>query len=352
MKKNIALVLLITFAFSCNKNPEYPTDSMSSILAGNGVFICNEGNFRGGNGSLSFYSYDSAKIYNDIFMTITGRPLGDVPNSMVISGDKGYIVVNNSGKIEVVKRNTLESITTINGLVSPRNMAIINSNKAYVSSIYSDSVTILNLSDNSITGYINLKHSSESIVVSGNKAFISDWIGGNEILVVNTINNSVVDSIEVGPEPESMVIDKYNMLWVLCNGGWTRQNFAELVVINTVTNLVERKYVFPTKQASPSCLQIGSTGETLYYLDNGVMQMNIGSDGLPSTPLISEAGGYFYKIGVNPVNSDIFITDAVDYTQQGFVLYYKKDGTFVSKNRSDIIPGLMCFKLNYNYQVK
>ena len=50
------------------------------------------------------------------------------------------------------------------------------------------------------------------------------------------LTDEVIDSIEVGIEPESMVIDKNNMLWVLCNGGWMRENFAELDGINTATN--------------------------------------------------------------------------------------------------------------------
>jgi DNA-binding beta-propeller fold protein YncE len=251
MKKLFILVFLSAVVASCIKIPKISNDSKVSFLTGSGVFILNEGNFRWGNGSLSFYSYDSAKIYNDLFLNINGRPLGDVPNSMVINGDKAYIVVNNSGKIEVVNRNTLESVTTINGLISPRNIAIINSNKAYVTSIYSDSVAIINLTNNSISGYINLRRSSEAVVINRNKAFISNWMGGKEVMVINNVSNKVVDSIEVGAEPESMVIDIDNMLWVLCNGGWARNNFAELTGINTVTNLIEKEFVFPTKEASP-----------------------------------------------------------------------------------------------------
>lgn len=347
MKNSVKIIFFFLLIVSCSKIPEYHQVNFSF---NDGVFIINEGNFRGGNGSLSFYSYDSLKIYNDLFYKINGRPLGDVPNSMISYSAKAYIVVNNSGKIEVIDQSTLESKATISGLISPRNMAVINNNKAYVSSIYSDSVTIIKLSDNSISGYINLRRSSEAIVVSGERAFISNWMGGKEILVINTVNDRVVDSIEVGIEPESMVLDKNKMLWVLCNGGWSRQNYAELIVINTINNSIEKKYVFPNKQDSPSCLQIDGLGSTIYYLDNGVRQMDINSAELPVSPLISQSGGYFYKIGVNPLSGDIFITDAIDFMQPGYLLIYKNNGTKVSSERADIIPGSVCFTGRINSQ--
>ncbi len=342
MEKLTTLILFLILIVSCKKNEEKPT---GSFLTGNGVFIMNEGNFMGGNGSLSFYSYDSSKIYNDLFSDINGRPLGDVPNSIEIYGDKAYIVVNNSGKIEVIKKHTLEEVTTIIGLISPRNIGFVNSAKAYVTSMYSDSLIIINLDNNSISGYINLRRSSESIIIEGDKAFVANWVGGNEIMVINTASNEVIDSVEVGIEPESMVLDRNKILWVLCNGGWMRENFAELDGINTSTNSIEKRLVFPTKQASPSCLRIDGTGETLYYLESGVKQLGTSSAELPSEPLIPESGHYFYKLGINPVNGDIFVTDAVDYQQNGYLIYYYPDGSLVSSQLADIIPGSMCFKV-------
>ena len=342
MKKLVILLSICAVVVSCTKIP----DKLSgSFLTGRGVFILNEGNFTWGNGSISFYSYDSSKIYNNLFFNINGRPLGDVPNAMGINGEIAYIVVNNSGKIEVVSSSTLESISTINGLISPRNIAIVDNRKAYVTSIYSDSVTIVDLPDNVISGYINLRRSSESIVISGNRAFISNWLGGSEVMVVNTDNNEVIDSIEVGVEPESMVIDKNNMLWVLCNGGWARENFAELLAINTSSNQIAKKMEFPSKLASPSCLRIDAAGETLYFLESGLKRMNIDDDVLPSDPLIAESDHCYYKIGISPFNNDIFITDAVDYQQQGYVLYFNNNGVYISEQKADIIPGFTCFKL-------
>ena len=48
------------------------------------------------------------------------------------------------------------------------------------------------------------------------------------------------------------------------------------------------------------------------------MDINLGK--LPATPLIPETGATFYKLAVNPSNGDIFVTDAVDYAQPGYVL--------------------------------
>jgi DNA-binding beta-propeller fold protein YncE len=349
MKNIVKIIIFLFLSVSCTKSPTDLNNQNLNFSFGGGVFVVNEGNFRSGNGSLSFYSYDSSKIYNDLFYSANGRPLGDVPNSMAIKGDKAYIVVNNSGKIEVLDQSTLESKATITGLISPRNISFINDYKAYVSSLYSDSVAIINLINNTISGYINLRRTSESIAISGNKAFISYWTEGKEIMVVNTLNDKVVDSIEVGIEPESMAFDKYGMLWVLCNGGWARQNYAELIEINPSSNYVEKTLVFSTKEASPTCLKTDGTGGTLYYLDNGVRQMDIGATELPNAPfIIPETGQYFYKIGINPANSDVFVTDAVDFVQQGNLLLYSSSGKLISVQKAGIIPGSMCFKIKIN----
>jgi hypothetical protein len=346
MKNCVLLTLLSTLLFSCIKTPD---ETIGTFLSGSGVFILNEGNFRGGNGSVSFYSYDSVNIYNDLFSKVNRRPLGDVPNSMEINGSNAYIVVNNSGKIEVVDKTTLESVATISGLISPRNIKFINNDLAYVTSLYSDSVAIINVKNSSISGYINLRRTSESIVATDNLAFISNWVGGDEVMVINTLTNKIVDSVKVAVEPESMVLDRNNMLWVLCNGGWARNNFAELIQININTKKIEKRLVFSNKLASPSCLNIDGNGETLYYLDGGVRKMSIASLSLPSTPYIPEGSHYFYKFGINPVNGDIFITDAIDFQQQGVVMYHDKNGELISSLKADIIPGLMCFKMVKSY---
>lgn len=346
MKQLFVFLSATILMVSCTKDPD---DHSGSFLAGNGVFIINEGNFLGGNGSLSFYSYDSLKIYNNLFINANGRPLGDVPNAMAISGERIYIVVNNSGKVEVVDKNTMESVKTITGLKAPRNIAIISSTKAYVTSIYSDSLAILDLSDNSVSGYINLRRSSEAISVIRNKAFVANWVGGNEVMVIDTDTDMLTDSVEVAPEPESMVIDRNNTLWVLCNGGWKREYFAELIAVNTSTNEIEKRLPFPSIQQSPSCLQIDGDGSALFFLESGVYRIRTDASSIPAVALIPQTEQYFYKLGINPVNGDILVTDAVDYQQKGHLLIYKSDGTPESDQLADIIPGMMHFKLNSDF---
>lgn len=347
MKKQYIIPALITLTvLSCTEPSLRPVaDPAESFLTGSGVFIVNEGNFRAGNGSLSYFSYDSMKIHNDVFLNINKRPLGDVPNSMVISGEKAYIVVNNSGTIEVVDRKTFKSITTIPGLNSPRNIGLIDAEKAYVTSMYSNSITILDIKNNSISGLIDIGRSSESIVIAGNRAFVASWIGEKYITVINTTTNAIVKTIEVGMEPESMVLDKYNMLWVLCNGGWERKYFAELDKINVMTLAREKQLIFPLVTDSPACLQVNGKGDSLFFLHDGIRCMNIESDYLPGGTLVPQSAHYFYKLGINPLNGDILATDAGDYQQKGYVMIYNRKGTLKKTYQAGIIPGTLYFKV-------
>lgn len=337
--------VLFTILTSCVKFDEGDEENtVESLLSAKGVFLLNEGNFNHGNGSLSFYSYNSFTLYNQLFYSVNQRPLGDIPMSMAINGNRIYIVVNNSGRIEIVDKSSLKSVSSVTGLVSPRYIEVVGTNKAYVTSLYSDSVAILNLSTGNISGYIDLKKPSEAITVSSSgKAFIAHWYGGNKIMVVNIESNQVIDSVEVGAEPESMAIDRYNTLWVLCNGGWDRKQNAELIAINVSDHKIVRRLVFPSITDSPLCLRIDGRGENLYYLKNGVMQFNVKSSELPLNPVIYENNHLFYKLAVNPENDEIFVTDVVDYIRKGYLLRYKNNGTPVSEIEADIIPGFMYF---------
>jgi hypothetical protein len=346
MRNTFSIFLIIFTLSSCERTNDPPViDPIESLFASDGVFVINEGNFMSGNGSVSFYKYDSLKIHNDIFRKVNIRPLGDVPNSMKILNDKAYIVVNNSGKIEVVKMTTFESLSTITGINSPRDIAFVNNSKAYVTSMYSDSVTILNLTDNSIAGFINIHKSSESVLIYGNRAYVSSWIGGNKVIVIDNQSDVVIDSITVGIEPESMEIDRNNTIWVLCNGGWKRENFAELIRINSQSGEIIKRLVFPSITDSPSCLRINGSGDTLYYLQQGVRRLSIDDTDLPGEALIAETENYFYKLGINPESGEILVTDAVDFQQNGYLLRFKADGTPVSSDRTGIIPGFLCVKI-------
>lgn len=344
----ICLFLLLLSA--CSKNDPNPVNTFGGplYLKGDGVFIVNEGNFMAGNGSLSFFSYDSLKLYNNVFSAINDRPLGDVPNSMSLSAEKAYVVINNSGKVEVTDRNTLKSTSAITGLNSPRNILLINSLKAYVSSMYSDKIAVLDLSTNTISGYIDIRRSTEAMVKAGNKVYVSNWISGNEIIVINTLIDKVSDSIEVGNEPESMVLDKFNKLWVLCSGGYSGLYYPELVSVNTTTDKIDKRIPFLSKTIYPTSLQINKTRDTVYYIEGSLWKMSVLANSLPAKPFVRSDGRLFYKLGVDPVNGQIFATNAVDYQQKGFVLRIRQNGSFIDSAKADIIPGALCFKRNPN----
>ncbi|MGB1318877.1 MAG: DUF5074 domain-containing protein, partial [Flavobacteriales bacterium] len=131
----------------------------------NGVFVLNEGNFNGGNASLSFYNKNTSMLSNGVFTSVNTIPLGDVAQSMEIRDGKGYIVVNNSGKIEVVNLSDLSSAGTITGLSSPRYITFISNTKAYVSDLFSGTISSFNPQTLAVSGGVSVNGQVEQMVV-------------------------------------------------------------------------------------------------------------------------------------------------------------------------------------------
>ena len=370
MKKYIGLyffLLLLLLAGCMKDNSLYDFHRLDVNKKGRGVFVVNEGNFMYGNASLSYYNPENGEVLNDIFFNTNALPLGDVAVSMTIRDSLGYVVVNNSGKIYVINVNTFQYVGKITGLTSPRNIYFMSNSKAYVTDLYAKAVTIVNPETFQITGSISInnhnskfyQHSSEQMVFFGKYAFVNSWSYDDKVLVINTLTDKLVDSITVVKQPNSMILDKNNQLWVLSDGGYQGsaygQDTAALTRIDPVSRKVEKVFRFPDRTASPSSLCVNAAGDSLFFLynswaggnvpDAGVYAMHVDARVLPDKPLIPQGNHLFYALGIDPASGRIYVSDARDFLSRGEVYVYSRGAvTLLDSLKTGIIPGSFCFK--------
>jgi len=350
------LISLIIFS-ACKENP---VDTVFFDFSGNrGVYIVNEGNFMYGNSSLSFYDTDSKRVYNQVFQARNGAPLGDVAQSIAIWNNLGFVVVNNSGKIYVIDSRTAEFKGTISGLSSPRHIHFVHSKKAYVTDLYARKITIFDPQTLQITGKIPVgnsksefnQHSTEQLISYKNLVFTNCWSYDNKILVINSDTDQLIDSVEVFKQPNSMVLDKENKLWVLTDGGFEGNPYGYeqpgLLKIDAETREIERSFRFARRE-HPLNLCINPTRDTLYFLNRHVWKMATGEKRIPEQPFIeskyTSSYGGFYSLAIDPETSEIYLGDAIDHRQNGLVYRYSRNGKLIDEFKVGISPGDFAFK--------
>jgi YVTN family beta-propeller protein len=315
----------------------------------NGVFIVNEGNFMYGNSSLTYYSPDNKRSESEIFIRSNGIKLGDVAQSMTIRNGLGYIVVNNSGIIFVIDINTFKVVRTITGFISPRYIHFVSDTKAYITDLYSSKITIVNPQTSKITGSIPIgaHKSTEQMVQYDKYIFTNCWAYDNKILVIDTETDKIIDSITVGIQPNSLVIDRNNKLWVLTDGGYKNNPYGHeipaLYRINTYDFSIEQKFNFALDD-SPSNLCIDENGDNLYFINKSVWKFNITATNLPDVPIIPYNGTIYYGLGISPRTSEIYVADAIDYVQNGKIYRYTPQAVCIDTISTGICPTALCFK--------
>ena len=362
----LALVFLVTACmdddsiYEKNKLDVDASPALKEYISGQrGLFVLNEGNFMYDNASLSYYLIDSMKVINNLFSRVNGVPPGDVGQSMEIRNGLGYIVMNNSGKIYVIDINNFKVVGKITGLVSPRYIHFLSDTKAYISDLYAKAITIVNPQTFQITGSIMVdnheqrfyQHPTEQMVQTGNKVFVNCWSYDNKILVIDTTTDTVTDSLEVISQPKAMVLDRNNKLWVLSDGGAEGNPYAYersgLTRIDPETMETERIFRFD-KDDNPLSLCLNGTKDTLFLINHHIWKMAVNAASFPDEPFItspySEITGGYYSMAVDPVSSDVYVSDAVDNVQPGKIYRYLSSGEPVDAFPAGIIPCGFCFR--------
>lgn len=336
------LLLAVLAGAGCRKDkPEEPVIQPLGTGGGPGVFITNEGNFQWGNASVSYYDKGTQAAVEDLFQPANGTSIGDVCQSMCLYEGKGYVVVNNSGKVVVVDPDSFQQLATITGFQSPRHFLPVGGGKAYVTDLYAGKVAIVDLATNSITGHIPSSGNTEELLLHEGKAYVVNTTRG-EVHVIDVASDAVTDTIVVSKGANSIVKDANGKLWVACTGGGGTA--PSLKRIDPQAANVEAAFNYGNSSNNPWRLRINGTGDTLYFLKGGAFRMAVADAAAPASAFIPAEGRNLYGLGVDPDDGTIYLADALDYTQRGVIYRYKPDGTLLGSFHAGVNPSGFCFK--------
>ena len=320
---------------ACNPKKDEPAPVPTT-----GVFVLNEGQFGTGDGAVSVFDKATRALTLDAFGAANnGARLGDVVQDMGVQGNRGYIVVNASNKIEVVNLPDFRSVTTISGLTQPRYFTSTSATRGYVTEwrgpytgYLPGVVSILDLNTNTVTSRVTVGRNPEQLLALGGKIYVPNSYD-NTISVIDEATGSLSATITAADGPASMVADKDGNVWVLCSGfvtylsvppyTATRVSNGSLIRFSPGSPATQFKLTFPPT-AGPSKLRISPAKDQLYYSFGGAeYQMSTGATALPTAPFIRRR---FTGFAIDPRDNTIFGGISPSYNSNGRFIRYQASG--------------------------
>lgn len=226
--------LCLVVITACNDDKK-PPDLPSGFT---GAFVLNEGNFGSGNSSLSFFKSELDSVFNGVFKTTNGQNLGNAAGQMTIAGDRLFVVVSGSDRIEVLSVEDFASLASIDGFRKPRHIEIVDADRAYVTNSADSSLDILDLESYGILGTLKLSTNPEGVRAFGGHAFVcGGGLGsGNVVWVIDLAADTLVHTITTLYQPLTLGVDHTDgELYICCAGRFEPAAAGGVVIVDATT---------------------------------------------------------------------------------------------------------------------
>jgi YVTN family beta-propeller protein len=351
----VVLLLVIVLATGCDGKDSDP-DPVANISYNERVLVACEGSFGNGNGALTVlpaYS-DSAVVEDAYYAANNSKRIGDVFQSIEIAGNNQlFLCVNNSDKVLVLNRTSFRLEGSIN-VSKPRYLFPVSTNKAYVTTLFSNKLYVINTSSLQVEKIVALPYKNpEGLRKVGEKVYVCTWdTGCHKVYVLDPATDAVTDSVAVaGAAPQEILEDATNKLWVV-SGNDSKGAAPVITCIDPVSKTVVKSFAFssgadvmrPTLNASRDTLywlQVNYYGRTV---NNGVYRMPISATALPTSAFVpAQKDQYFWALGVDPYTGLIYVGDPKGFTQKGDVMVYGPQGNRVRSFKTGVGPGHFYF---------
>ena len=260
MKKAFLLLLCGAFAFcACQKDRVPSKDSTLDGMAvdvsflstsAQKLFVLNEGGMGSNNATLDFLRFSDGKYITGAFKKMNpeiAAGLGDVGNDIAIHGEEAWIVVNNSGIVEVISAYEETEIAAIK-VPTPRNIAFDNT-YAYVTSWAGAYVTYgadysaadsknpkgqvyrINLGTKKVEGSVEVGYQPEGIACYNGKLYVANSGGiasqlpptysyDNTVSVIDAASFKVEKTVEVQVNLKNVYSDGTGNIYVTTLGNY------------------------------------------------------------------------------------------------------------------------------------
>jgi DNA-binding beta-propeller fold protein YncE len=311
-----------------------------------GVLITNEGPFKTGTGTIDFWDREKAVVTNDVFGTNnSGAQLGNIVQSVNVIGGKAYVVVNNSGKVEITDVKTFKSVGKLEGFDQPRYILDVDGKKAYLTQWGKDglagSIKVIDLATNTISKTIETCPGPEKMLKVGTKIYVTcsgGPINDSRIMIIDIATDKLDKFLDMKDDnfnPNSLQVDATGAVWVLCRGkldaNYKPITPAKIVrIVNGEVNAT----VTTTNGAANLC--INKAGTKLFYTTGtDVMTWDVNNQ---QVAVSSFAKISAYNIGIDPKTNFLYIADPKDYISKGEVLIYNPNGVLDKKFTAGVIP--------------
>jgi YVTN family beta-propeller protein len=343
-------LVLPLLAVSCHRPGPEPEPEPQPDAYANGMYILNEGLFQMNNSTLSYYDFTTGKLTENIFLDVNHRGLGDVGNDLKRYGSKLYIVVNNSNIVEVVDVKTVQSLKTINlSGKQPRQVAFLD-DKAYISCFDGDVVRI-DTASLEVEATVHTGPNPDGICACNGKLYVCNSGGlsnpnyGNTVSVVDPATFTVVKDITVAVNPTRVKGYSDRYVYVVSNGNYGDVPYT-FQKIDCQTDEIVKNYNLEVLN-----FDIHQNLAYVYSYNYSTMTswikvLDLETDEIVKEQFISDGTQLKtpYGIKVNPLNGDVYITDAGTFTTNGDVYCFDKDGKKKFSFEAGLNPSAMAFR--------
>ncbi|MCE1189768.1 MAG: hypothetical protein LWX56_11585 [Ignavibacteria bacterium] len=351
----IALLGIGLALTGCKKSDSTITEPTPPTTS-SGVYILNEGSFGGNTATLDYYNLTSSQSYISIYKTVNNKALGDVANAMTVSGTKGYIVVENSNKIEIIDLGTNTSLGQVdcgNG-TNPFDISVIDS-IAFVSNFGIAQIQKINLNTRQVLKNYAVSKYAEGILAVNGKVFtaVPGYGEGNSIAVLDIASETFSAPIMVGSNPQYLYKGPDNMIYAVCTGQYQwvdTSGRGGIYKINPTTLKVEDS-VIVYKNPKKACF----VGNQVYVInDAGIQVVDFASHTVSTTPIIKGSmvnsfalygtQGAIYSIAYDAARGYLFAGNPKDGKQAGEIVVFTPSGTEIKRFAAGILPGTIVIK--------
>lgn len=333
-----------------------------------GFYLLNEGNMGSNKATLDYYDYEKATYLRNIYGAANpGVPMemGDVGNDLAIYGSRLWAVINCSNKVEVMDAASARRIGQVD--IPNCRFIVFHGGYAYISS-YAGPVEIgpehaqlgfvakVDTASLREVGRVIVGYQPDGMAIADGKLYVANSGGymvpnyENTLSVIDLATFTETGRIVIAKNLDRVLADSYGQLWVTSRGDYYGTS-PSLTCYDT-----RKQRVTATLPLAVSDYSL--CGDSLYYVSTQWSYETMRNETEYGIVDISRrervSSGFItdgtekdikipYGVAVNPLTKEIYVTDARNYVNPGWLRCYSPEGKKLWSVRTGDIPAHITF---------